>query len=112
MGNETCLRCGAPWEPDYPLCWRCGAGRDGGPPSPDFVPEALGTDVAARPERELACLRCGAPMALAGRMRFHEGSQMWPFLLGNVGELLVNRESFDTYACSACGKVEFFLTRR
>jgi hypothetical protein len=34
-----------------------------------------------------------------------------PFLLGNVGELFVNRESFDSYACSRCGKVEFFLAR-
>jgi len=34
-----------------------------------------------------------------------------PFLLGNVGEQFVNRESFDSCACSRCGKAEFFLAR-
>ena len=48
-------------------------------------------------------------MAFMGRMSFHEGSRTMPFLLGNVGELFVNRESFDSYICSGCGKVEFFL---
>jgi hypothetical protein len=48
-------------------------------------------------------------MAFMGRMNFHEGSRTMPFLLGNVGELFVNRESFDSYVCSSCGKVEFFL---
>jgi len=48
-------------------------------------------------------------MALSRRMKFHEGSRAWPFVLGDVGELLVNRESFDVHACGKCGKVEFFL---
>jgi 4-hydroxy-3-methylbut-2-en-1-yl diphosphate synthase IspG/GcpE len=59
--------------------------------------------------RALDCLRCHAPMQAGKRLRLHEGSQMLPFLLDQFGELLVNRESFDTYACPACGKVEFFL---
>jgi hypothetical protein len=112
MRVDQCPRCAAPWEPGYTLCWQCGAGIDGAPPSPGFVPEGIGADGQALPARELACLRCGEPMVLVGRMQFHEGSRMWPFLLGNVGELLVNREHFDSYACRACGKVEFFLTRR
>lgn len=64
---------------------------------------------AAKP-RDLACLRRGTPMVAVSRMRFHEGTRAWPFLLGDFGELFVNRETFDTYACTGCGKVEFFVT--
>ncbi len=49
-------------------------------------------------------------MRLIGTRRFHEGSRLAPFLLAELGELLVNRESFDLYTCTACGKVEFFLS--
>lgn len=56
------------------------------------------------------CLRCAATtMEFIGRRRFHEGTQAMPFLLGDLGELFVNREEFDLYACSTCGKVELFL---
>ena len=48
-------------------------------------------------------------MEFAGRKRFHEGTRAWPFLFGEIGELLVNRESFDLYACPSCGKIELFL---
>ncbi len=55
-------------------------------------------------------LRCHSPMRLIGTRRFHEGSRLAPFLLAELGELLVNRESFDLYTRTACGKVEFFLS--
>jgi hypothetical protein len=38
---------------------------------------------------------------------FHEGTR-WG-LLGELGELFVNRESFDIYVCPRCGRVEFFV---
>ncbi len=51
-------------------------------------------------------------MEFIGRKRFHEGSQTMPFLLGDIGELFVNREEFDLHACPSCGKVELFLSNR
>ena len=29
--------------------------------------------------------------------------------LGDLGELFVNRESFDVYCCGRCGRVELFI---
>jgi len=48
-------------------------------------------------------------MAFGGIKRFHEGTRLWAFLFGDLGELFVNRESFEVYACPNCGKVEFFV---
>lgn len=48
-------------------------------------------------------------MTCLGTMRLHEGTRLWPFLLGNVGELMVDRKRFETFACTNCGKVEFFM---
>lgn len=42
-----------------------------------------------------------------GTKQFHEGKR-WG-LLGDLGELFVNKESFDVYACPQCGSVEFFV---
>lgn len=50
-------------------------------------------------------------MSVVRRMDFHEGTRLWPVVLGDVGELLVNRERFDIHACAACGKVELVLAR-
>jgi hypothetical protein len=46
-------------------------------------------------------------MAKVGSKEFHEGSR-WG-VIGNLGELFVNKEALDMYACPSCGKVEFFL---
>ena len=105
MANQLCPGCGETFEPGFEVCWNCGTSADGAPPSAGFK---RGTQAGGE-ARPLDCLRCNLPMALLGRMKFHEGSRAMPFLLGNVGELFVNRQSFDTYACKQCGKVEFFL---
>jgi hypothetical protein len=123
MKSWTCPQCGEDNGETYDLCWNCGTRADGTAASPDFVREVpLGDpasgifveeedeDWTAASERELACLRCGEPMRTIGRKRFHEGTRAWPFMLGNLGELFVNRESFDVLACAGCGKVEFFVT--
>ena len=31
------------------------------------------------------------------------------FFLDDLGELFVNREHFDIYVCSRCGRVELFV---
>lgn len=111
MATDTCKNCGETIEPGYEVCWNCGTHLDGSPPAKDFVTdENLATpSQTAITERDLSCLRCSTRMALLRRMRFHEGSRAWPFILGELGELFVDRETFDAYACPECGKVEFFL---
>ncbi|WP_133478223.1 hypothetical protein [Cognatilysobacter segetis] len=97
----TCRRCSATNAADRALCRDCGAWPDGSidPATPEAAPGG----------RVLDCLRCRQPMTFRGSQRFHEGSQAAPFLLGGLGELLVNRQTFDVFACSGCGKVEFFV---
>jgi rubredoxin len=105
MASFSCSNCGEEFDPDLEICWRCGTHRDGTPPGTEFARNAVVPSL----KRTLACLRCRAPMAHVGKMSFHEGSRAAPFFFGNLGELFVNRESFDSYACSRCGKVEFFV---
>lgn len=52
---------------------------------------------------------CHLTLDFLGTKRFHEGSRAAPFLLGDLGELLVKRESFDVYVCSRCGRIEVFM---
>lgn len=53
------------------------------------------------------CVRCGIEKTYCGTKSFHEGSR-WG-ILGDLGELFVNKETFDIYVCRQCGSVEFFL---
>ncbi len=112
METQLCKGCGETMEPGYDTCWKCGTHLDGSPPDKGFVPANAASGDATVSQRELACLRCDAQMHLVRRMRFHEGTRLWPFLLAELGELFVNRETFDVYACAECGKVEFFLEQQ
>ena len=111
MGIWTCISCSETIEPEFDTCWNCGTHHDGSPADDSFV-----RDDAPAPDRDLAnprdlhCLRCQGTMRIIGRKRFHEGSQALPFLLGDLGELFINRQSFDVFACGSCGKVELFVT--
>ena len=110
MNTWICSGCGESNEADFIVCWSCGAHADGTAKDAGFVrDDAVLIDDGIPQSRELACLRCGSAMQAVGRKRFHEGTRVFPLLYGNIGELFVNRESFDTYACSSCGKIEFFL---
>jgi len=93
----SCPRCGAAVPQESELCGQCGFDST--------VPLAAHPGAHA-PER---CLRCASPMQFAGTLQLHEGTRMWPVLLGNIGELLVNRKRFETFLCTGCGKVEFFM---
>ena len=108
MAAWRCVACGQSNGDGFDLCWNCGTASDGSPASPDFVRDDV--PLAEQVPRELSCLRCSQPMISLGLRRFHEGSQAAPFLLGNLGELLVDRESFELFTCSACGEVEFFFS--
>ena len=59
------------------------------------------------PSTHLSCPRCNVPLTYAGTKSFHEGAR-WG-VLGELGELFVNKEKFDVYYCPSCGKVEFFV---
>lgn len=102
-----CPACGQSNGQAFEVCWNCGTGLDGSPASAGFVRDDVPT--ARQMERELRCLRCNQAMVSMGELRFHEGSQAAPFLLGNLGELFVHRTHFEGFGCEACGKVELFL---
>jgi ribosomal protein L40E len=55
----------------------------------------------------MVCPRCDTELKYTGTREFHEGTR-WGFL-GNLGELLVNKERFDIYVCPRCGRVEMFV---
>ncbi|MEI6765807.1 MAG: zinc ribbon domain-containing protein [Bacteroidota bacterium] len=50
------------------------------------------------------CLRCHTPLIFNGNYKFHEGGP-----LQNFFEIVTNRQSYDTYFCPKCGKIEFYL---
>ncbi|HEY4582276.1 MAG TPA: hypothetical protein VIG88_05325 [Lysobacter sp.] len=103
MTGWACPTCGAANDDGFDLCYACGTGRDGSPADPSFRREG---DVPDPALRALDCLRCAAPMRFQGRRRFHEGSVAQAAL---PGELFTGRQALDAYACSRCGKVEFFV---
>lgn len=100
---DACSKCQEVIEPGFDRCWKCGTYADGSPASADFKR----VDVAG--SRALDCLRCQQPMQFLRQMEFHEGSRLPGAVLGDLGHLLDNRQAFDAYACSGCGKLEFFL---
>ena len=55
----------------------------------------------------IQCPRCNTALKYLGTKKFHEGTRLG--FLGDLGELFVNRESFDVYVCPRCGRVEFFV---
>lgn len=59
------------------------------------------------PPKSVHCDRCRVPKQYIGTRQFHEGTR-WG-VLGDLGELFVNKQSFDIYCCPKCGSVEFFV---
>ena len=57
--------------------------------------------------KRVECARCHLEMGFMGTKKFHEGTR-WG-ILGDFGELFVNKESFDIYCCPRCGVVEMFV---
>ena len=48
-------------------------------------------------------------MVYDGNRKFHEGAR-WG-VLGDLGELFVNKEGYMVYVCPNCGKAEFFFEK-
>ncbi len=55
----------------------------------------------------MKCPRCETDLDYVGTKSFHEGAR-WG-ILGDIGELFVNKEKFDVYVCNRCGRVELFV---
>ena len=55
----------------------------------------------------IVCNRCDLALEYVGTRDFHEGTR-WG-VLGELGELFVNKEHFDVYVCTRCGQVELFV---
>jgi len=113
-GAWQCTKCLEDLEETFDVCWNCGTTRDG-QKDPEFdrvsglESDRIAQRAAEKKKNPIYCLRCERKLEYFGTRKFHEGTRAWGFVLGDIGELLVNRESFDVYACSQCGKVEFFV---
>ena len=46
-------------------------------------------------------------LEFVGTRDFHEGTR-WG-VLGELGELFVNKQRFDVFVCPRCGRVELFV---
>jgi hypothetical protein len=57
----------------------------------------------------LPCARCMKPLTFVGERDFHEGTRLWGFALGDVGELLTGGTNLEMWVCTNCGHVEFFV---
>ena len=55
----------------------------------------------------MKCPRCETGLDYVGTKSFHEGHR-WG-MLGDIGELFVNKEKFDVFVCQRCGRVELFV---
>jgi ssDNA-binding Zn-finger/Zn-ribbon topoisomerase 1 len=62
-------------------------------------------EVMKRPE--IRCKRCGVELAFLDNKLLHTGTN-WG-ILGEIGEIFVEKNSYDLYACPICGGVEWFL---
>lgn len=58
-------------------------------------------------QKKVKCVRCNIEMQYKGTKSFHEGTR-WG-VMGDIGELFVNKEKYDIYVCPNCGVVEFFV---
>ncbi len=99
----TCSVCAKEVDEAEPFCYHCGINRDISGVDAEQIANKRAEPIP------VDCARCALPMRYAGARKFHEGSRGWGFWLGDLGELFTHREHYDTYVCTRCGKVEFFL---
>ena len=93
-GHETtwtCKQCGASVGDTADVCWRCATPRS----------------AAGRTVSRVRCMQCDRDLEYVGTKSFHEGTR-WG-VLGDIGELFVNKQKLDLYCCPRCGRVEFFV---
>ena len=97
---KICPNCTSEVPNEFEICWKC---------SHSFVTNKIEKAAISNDKEEkrnLKCLRCQNEMRFADTLSIHEGANYG--VLGNLGHLLTNKESFDVYICTNCEKVEFF----
>lgn len=94
---KKCPNCQSEIFENFEICWNCNYSLTE-QKEVDFKDPEHG--------RDIDCLRCKVPMIFTGKFKFHEGPNTG--MLGNIFELFQNKEEFELYLCSKCGKVEFF----
>lgn len=111
-------QCREELEDSFDVCWNCGTSKEG-VEDPEFrkaddvlpEPEETAPQASDLPEEReknpINCVRCNRKLDYMGTKAFHEGRR-WG-ALGDIGELFVNKETFDVYCCPRCGRVEFFV---
>ena len=57
--------------------------------------------------KDIECLRCGMPMRYLKREKIQLGEMSW--ILGEASNLLSGALEVDIYACTNCGKIEFYM---
>jgi rubrerythrin len=91
----TCEQCGELIENQFDSCWKCaGQKAEQKNTSPSDPGETDSEPVA------LQCPRCLNSLQYGGTKRFSAGA---------LSRLFENYEDLDMYACSRCGRVEFFV---
>ena len=62
---------------------------------------------AAPADNPVICSACRLDLEFVGSRDFHEGTR-WG-VLGDLGELFVNKQRFDIYVCPRCRRVSLFV---
>ncbi len=109
-----CGKCHEELDDNFEICWNCGTSKDG-VEDPEFRKTEGAADVRSpeSTEREeepepnpITCPRCHCDLNYVGTKALHEQTR---WVLGDLGELFVDKERFDVYCCPRCGRVEFFI---
>jgi len=96
----TCAYCNETIDDDtWEECWKCSTPRSVSPAGAQAIKE----NVEQLRKRFHACLRCDTRLRYAGTREFQEGTLRGAF------DFLLTKESYVTYICPRCGKVEFYI---
>ena len=96
---KHCPNCTTEIDDNFEICWKCCYSLT--------EQRVIDLEQESVYKKEIDCLRCNVRLLFSGNYRFHEGARFG--VLGDLFELLVNKESFDLYVCPKCGKVEFYV---
>lgn len=111
---KLCPVCAAEVLDIFDLCWKClnefdAKGQTRVETETDFHLENDPNNPNSDTQKNIECLRCGVPLQFVRKIDIHEGTRFG--VLGDLGELFVNKASFKLYKCPSCGKVEFYLPK-